>query len=106
LLLLFLARASVHGEPIRLSHCFIEERTQLRSELEAHVADDDVAMGQENSAPAFVSGMRERIYDPIELHHERKIRRWLEAHAKLAMLHAASAPFDVAVHRFALRSGS
>jgi hypothetical protein len=66
-----LALASVHGQPISLSHCFIEEGAQLLSGLEAHVADDDVAMGQENPAPAFVPGMRERIYDPIELHASR-----------------------------------
>ena len=35
--------------------------------------------------------MRERIYEPVELHHERKIGRRLEAYTKLAMLHAASA---------------
>ena len=57
-LLLLLARAILYGEPISLSHCFIEEGAQLLSGLEAHVADNDVAVGQENPAPAFVPGMR------------------------------------------------
>ena len=45
LLLLLLARARVHREPIGLQHAFIEERAQLLSRLGAHVADDDVTVG-------------------------------------------------------------
>lgn len=52
-LLLLLARARSRSEPIGLSDCFIEERAQLLGSPEPHVADDDVPMGQENTAPTL-----------------------------------------------------
>jgi hypothetical protein len=105
LLLVLLARASILSVPIGFSDRFIEEGAQLLGGLEPHVADDDVAVGQENTAPTLVPGMVDQIYEPIELEHEREVGRRLEAHAQLAVLHCAGAPLDVTVHGFALRSG-
>ena len=56
LFLLLLARASVYREPISLSDCFIEEGAQLLSRLEAHLADDNVAVGQGQPRPTLRAG--------------------------------------------------